>query len=116
MALPPVPESFRWTDESWGPALHCAPLERLAPHLFTTRQLTLSGEKEWAALAAAIEVNAFNLVRLKQVHGAAVTVVRRDVPRPFRPAADALVSDDPDAALAVLAADCVPLLMADSQS
>ena len=116
MALPRVPEPFRWTDESWGAALRCVPLERLAQHLFTTRQLVLSRATDWSDLAAAVKVDPANLLRLKQVHGAEIVVARRGAPRPVRPDADALISDDPDAALAILAADCVPLLMADAQS
>jgi YfiH family protein len=116
MTLPSIPDTFRWTEESWGAALRCAPLEPLAAHLFTTRQLALSADEQWAELAAAVNVDPSNVLRLKQVHGAQVVVVRRGDPRPVRPEADALVSDDPQAALVVLAADCVPLLMADSRS
>src|SRR6478752_7387520 len=99
MTLPSLPEPFRWAEESWGAALRCAPLEELAVHLFTTRQLALSVDEQWTALAAAVGVDTSNLVRLKQVHGAQVVVVRRGTPRPVRPEADALVSDDPLAAL-----------------
>ena len=123
--LPPIPDSFRWTDESWGPALRCRPLEAVAPHLFTTRQLQLTSDADWQRVAKA--VGASHVAMLTQVHGRAV-VVARDVPngkpfdmaqgRPFdfaqgKPEADVLVGDNPDVALAVRAADCVPLLIAD---
>ena len=112
MTLPPVPESFYWTTASWGPALRCRPLDALASHLFTTRQLTLAHASDYDALAKA--VGAAHVVALTQVHGAAACVIRRGAPPPdSRPEADVLVSDAPDVAVAVRAADCVPLLMAD---
>jgi YfiH family protein len=52
-----------------------------------------------------------------QVHGRDVVPVRRGSPELPEPASgDVLVSDDPHVAVAVRAADCVPLLMADSTS
>lgn len=112
MPLPAVPDSFHWTEESWGAALRCRPLESLAPHLFTTRQLSLSSEADYQQLARAVGVD--QVITLTQVHGAAVTVVRRGGPVPETgPESDVLVSDSPDVALAIRAADCVPLLMAD---
>jgi YfiH family protein len=115
--LPPIPDSFRWTDESWGPALRCRPLEAVAPHLFTTRQLQLTSDADWQRVAVAL--GAAHVATLTQVHGRAV-VVARDVPegKPFdvaqgKPEADVLVGDNPDVAVAVRAADCVPLLIAD---
>ena len=112
MVLPPVPESFYWTTASWGAALRCRPLEALAPHLFTTRHLTLAHAADYEALATA--VGAAHVVTLTQVHGAAACVIRRGTPLPDgRPEADVLVSDAPHVAIAVRAADCVPLLMAD---
>lgn len=66
-------------------------------------------------LASAVRVR--TVVTLTQVHGAAVYVVRRGQRVPgHRPEADALVSDADDVAVAVRAADCVPLLMADRRS
>ena len=112
MTLPTVPESFHWTTESWGAALRCRPLETLAPHLFTTRQLTLAHAADYDGLAKS--VGAADVVTLTQVHGAAACVIRRGTPLPDgRPEADVLVSGAPDVAIAVRAADCVPLLMAD---
>jgi YfiH family protein len=55
-----------------------------------------------------------HVVTLVQVHGAATCVIRRGAPLPDGPPeADVLVSDAPDVAIAVRAADCVPLLLAD---
>ena len=143
MHLPEVPGAFSWTLESWGPALRCGPLGAIAEHLFTTRHLELrpstgSGRHElvggrgpgaggrdpqlrnesggWSALARAIEVPADDLVRVRQVHGRGVVVVQRGQPRPsavYPPEADVLISNDGQCAIAVLSADCVPLLIAD---
>jgi YfiH family protein len=111
MPLPPLPDSFYWTHESWGAALRCRPLGALAPHVFTTRQLALSLDTDLASLATA--VSATEVVMLTQVHGRDVVTLRRGEPLPQgRPAADALVSDVPGIAVAVRAADCVPLLVA----
>ena len=112
MTLPSVPESFTWTAESWGPGLRCRPLEAIAPHVFTTRQLPLSSADDYARMAAA--VGASSAACLNQVHGRDVVTVRRGhAPVAASAGADALVSDDPAVAVAVRAADCVPLLMAD---
>ena len=115
MTLPAVPDSFYWTQESWGHALRCRPLEAVAPHLFTTRQLALSHAADWERAARAI--GAARVATLTQVHGREVTVIRTGWAAPAtRPEADVLVSDNPDVALAVRAADCVPLLMADPRT
>jgi YfiH family protein len=112
--LPAVPDSFEWIQEPWGPALRCLPLDVVAPHLFTTRSLQLSPDDGWTEVETSIGVRPGHLVTLSQVHGRDVVVVRRGDARPQgRPAADVLVSDDPEVALVVRAADCVPLLVAD---
>jgi polyphenol oxidase len=113
MTLPEVPDSFYWADAPWGAALRCRPLDALAPHLFTTRQLSLASAASYDQLAAALAVE--HVATVTQVHGAAVSLVHQGaaIPR-HHPEADALVSNAPDVAVAVRAADCVPLLMADS--
>jgi YfiH family protein len=115
MTLPQVSETFTWNIESWGPALRCTPLAASAPHLFTSRQLQLSTAADWQQVAGSLDVA--NVITLTQVHGRAVVVVRRDRAVPAgRPDGDALISDRPDVAIAVRAADCVPLLLADSRT
>lgn len=112
MTLPAVADGFYWTQESWGAALRCQALDAVAPHLFTTRQLDLASPGGYAQLATA--VNAAAVVSANQVHGREVVLVDRM--RATRPDADALVTISPELAVAVRAADCVPLLMADSRT
>ena len=100
-AIPSVPEPFYWTMESWGSALRCAPLQRVAAHLFTTRQLPLTTP------------DGGRVSMITQVHRADVVVRRTGMGSEDRPEADVLVSDDPETAIAVRAADCVPILLAD---
>jgi YfiH family protein len=113
MTLPAVAESFYWTDTPEGRVLKCRPLEVTAPHLFTTRDVKLMSRDDWRHLAALL--GADDTVTLNQVHGRVVQVVRAGAPpAPERQDADAVVSNDPRVAVAVRAADCVPLLFADS--
>ncbi|MSO45167.1 MAG: peptidoglycan editing factor PgeF [Acidobacteria bacterium] len=115
MPLPSVPDPFYWTNETWGPALRCGALDPIAPHLFTSRALQLSSAEGRMAVAHA--VGALEAVTLTQVHGNGVVVVRRGEDRPSATSeADVLVSDDPHVALAVRAADCVPLLLGDRRT
>jgi YfiH family protein len=116
MTLPAVLEPFYWIDAPWGHALRCRALDGVAPHLFSTRQLELSSGTHPAELAASI--GALRLVQVNQVHGRAHVVVRAGQPAANgeRPEADALVSNDASAAIAVRAADCVPVLIADRES
>jgi YfiH family protein len=112
LTLPDVPESFHWTQEVWGPALRCGPLEAVAPHLFSTRQLAFTGAADEAALCRAVGAAAMAMV--SQVHGNRVVVIRTQQETPTRDTeADALVSGVAGVAVAVRAADCVPLLIAD---
>ena len=109
MTLPSVPESFYWTRSPCGPVLKYRPLEALATHLFTTRDQPLSVADELLDVTEVVTAN--------QVHGREVLTTRRGSPRSADPQdADVLVSDDPHVAIAVRAADCVPLLLADSRT
>jgi hypothetical protein len=112
MTLPPVPEPFYWTQISWGAALRCRALDPVATHAYTTRTPALSDAGDWQRLGDAI--GAARVLTLTQVHGCATVTVRRGEPSPPDGAqADVIVSDDPDVAVGVRAADCVPLLIAD---
>jgi len=113
MTLPPVPEPFYWTASGCGAVLRCRPLDAVAPHVFTTRELRLSSRDDWSRVAEA--VGAEQVVTLEQVHGRDVAAVTPGVAlRSERPRADAWVSNDPATAVAVRVADCVPLLLADA--
>jgi hypothetical protein len=115
MPLPAVPESFYWTDTAAGTVLTCRPLEHVAPHLFTTREWRLASADDWRRVARLLD--AAGTVTLNQVHGRGVVVIRAGTPpAPDRQDADALVSNDPRVAIAVRAADCVPLLLADAKT
>jgi YfiH family protein len=120
MTRPQVPDAFYWTDEPWGAALRCRPLDAVAQHLFTTRRLELTAADGWQALAGSMGVRPDRFVGLNQVHGREVVTVRRGITadalhqmQGHRPDADALISDAPDVAVVVRAADCVPILIGD---
>lgn len=116
MNLPAAPPAFHWTDEPWGAMLRCVPLAAAAHHGFTSRQLQLRpGEVDsagWAAAAASVGCAASRVGRVRQVHGAEVRVVRAGDAGPI-PAADAVITAEAGTAVAVVAADCVPILLAD---
>ena len=118
MTLPTVPGSFCWASSPCGPVLTCRPLEAVACHAFTTRELQLSAEDAWGRVGDLLGVP--EVVTLNQVHGREVVVVRRGsrqgIDQGARQDADVLVTDDAGIAVGVRAADCVPLLMADRRS
>jgi len=65
-------------------------------------------------VASEIGVAVDDVLLVRQVHEATVAVASADRLRPWpRPEADVIVSNDPDAAIAVRVADCVPVLLAD---
>ena len=111
---------FEWVQAGGGRALVCGALRPFADHLFTTREWALgshagAADEDWQPVAASLGVDPAHLVRVHQVHGAAIVIRRtRDgVSAVHRPDADILISDDPSLALAIQTADCVPLLLAD---
>lgn len=67
-----------------------------------------------ARAAAALAVEPEALVTVHQVHSAAVAVIGGPLSR--RPSADAMVTRAPGLALAVLSADCAPVLFADPRA
>lgn len=79
--------------------------------------MTPMGDTWAAAAVASVGVARDRLMRVKQVHGKVVRVLKRGhVPGPAaeeRPDADAIVSNHPGLALAVMVADCLPILIAD---
>jgi len=118
MTLPAPDPAFHWSHEPWGPALRCRGLATAAQHLFTSRQLELrASDTAWAAAAASLGASADRVARVKQVHGNVVRVLKRGevtaAASGERPDGDAMVSNEPGLVLAVMVADCVPILLAD---
>lgn len=117
MILPAPDPAFHWSREPWGHALRCVPLAAHAQHLFTSRQLALPTPDAWDAALASVGATADRLMRVKQVHGNVVRVLKNgEVPEAAsaqRPDGDAIISNQPGLALAVMVADCVPILVVD---
>ena len=117
--LPAPGAGFRWSREVWGYGLRCLPLDAVAQHLFTTRQLQLRAAQRdstaWKQAVASVGGAPDRLFHVRQVHGCAVHVVDASKLSTLEtpPEADAVASDEPGAVLAVQVADCVPILMAD---
>ncbi len=120
MTLPTPAPAFHLTREVWGDALRCRELTAAAQHLFTSRQLALPEDRAWRAALASVGSTPDRLMRVKQVHGNVVRVLKRgtipDDASVQRPDGDAIVSDEPGLALAVMVADCVPILVCDPRS
>jgi YfiH family protein len=113
---PGVSPPFVWQDSPAGRILQSVPLERFAPHAFTTRErsfLADTAADDWGRLGRTLGVAADDVVRVHQVHGRVVWRVRRGDPSPERVEADAIVSTDSSRAIAVRVADCVPILLGD---
>ena len=118
MNLPAPDPAFHWSHEPWGPALRCNGLTAAAQHLFTSRQLELrASDAAWAAAAASLGATPDRVMRVKQVHGNIVRVLKQGELTASssreRPDGDAVVSNEPGLVLAVMVADCVPILVAD---
>jgi len=117
MTRPRPDAAFHWTGEAWGDALRCRALSAAAQHLFTSRQLALPDDAAWRAALTSVGSTADRLMRVKQVHGNVVRILKRgQVPEQAhtqRPDGDAIVSNEAGLALAVMVADCVPILVCD---
>jgi YfiH family protein len=124
-SLPKPSGDFEWVQESWGAALHCAPLAAIAAHRFSTRELPLEGVRDddqgsWTALARAIGVELNAIVRMRQVHGVGVFEAAQTNRTPARyeewPEADIVFTCHRSIGLTVRVADCVPLLLGDGRT
>jgi polyphenol oxidase len=106
---------FEWVQAPWGTVLFCRPLAAAARHFFTARDLVLRDDvAEWRAVASYAGVAPEHLLLMSQTHGANVALASAGRPGPWhRPEADILISDDPDSAIGVRVADCVPILLAE---
>lgn len=115
MSEPQPTRAFEWTQAPWGRVLRSIPLLACASHFFTAGNLTLRDDpREWEQVSSEIGVAVDDVLLVRQVHEATVAVASADRLRPWpRPEADAIVSNDPDAAIAVRVADCVPVLLAE---
>lgn len=117
MNLPQPDAAFHWSREPWGAALRCRGLDRHAQHLFTSKQLRLPEPDGWQQATLSLGSTVDQLMRVKQVHGREVRVLKRGgVPAnagELRPDGDAIVSNQPGLVLAVMVADCVPILIVD---
>src|SRR5687767_5228180 len=101
MTRPEPDPAFHWTVEPWGHALRCRPLERVAQHAFTTKQLQLRAQTPeaqaaaWTQAAASVGAGLEQLMRIKQVHGTTVRVLKKGHTGPAdlarRPEADAQI-------------------------
>ncbi|HYB97474.1 MAG TPA: peptidoglycan editing factor PgeF [Vicinamibacterales bacterium] len=115
MTLPDPDPAFHWSAEPWGYALRCRPLGEVAQHLFASRQLALPDPDRWRDALASIDASPGRLMRVRQVHGNSVRIVKEGVEysSEARPDGDAVISNVAATALAVMVADCVPILLAD---
>jgi YfiH family protein len=117
MTLPVPRAGFRWTRESWGDALRADALGAIAQHVFTSKQLALPDPESWRAVLSGLSTPLDRLMRVRQVHGNVVRVLTRGAVPPDasqqRPDGDAIVSNEPGLALAVMVADCNPILVVD---
>ena len=97
--------------------MRCRSLDAAAQHLFTSKQLALPDQESWRQATASVGSTPDRLMRVKQVHGNVVRVLKRgEVPQNAhdgRPNADAIVSNEVGLVLAVMVADCVPIVIVD---
>ena len=120
--MPGADPAIAFEPVAWGPAVAAGFTGRLAgvsaPPYDAGNLATHVGDdprhvaSNRTALAA--QLGARRIAFMRQVHGAAVAVVGADPDG--EPTADALVTAEPGVALAVLVADCVPVLLADAEA
>jgi hypothetical protein len=113
LVTPPCPNGVRavFTTRTGGQSLPPYAELNLGTHVGDDRGTVLDNRER---VAAAIGLAADRLVFAEQVHGTAVALV--DGPSAQPPVADALVTRTAGLALAVLVADCVPVLLTDADA
>jgi YfiH family protein len=113
VTLPQPSGEFEWAQASWGAALRCRAIA--VPHLFSTRALPLRrSDAAWDQLALELGVAQARMFRPVQVHGTATIVAPPiDAASPSLGKADIILTGAADAAVAIQAADCVPMLFLD---
>lgn len=112
---PQVAPAFEWQTTPVGRTLRSTSLARVALHLFSSRDASPPGvhQPDYDAVARCLGVETDQVVRVRQVHGRDVLIVRSGEALDGEAAADAVVSFDPARAVLVRVADCVPILLAD---
>ena len=89
-------------------------------HAFTSKQLKLPDADGWTAAAASVGGTTNQVRRVKQVHGNVARVLTRGetgaTDDDAKPDGDAVVSNVAGLLLAVMVADCVPIIVADRTS
>jgi YfiH family protein len=109
-ALAAVPVAHAFTSREGGTSTGAFATCNLS---FRVGDLRVDVQRNRAAVLSALGRDGAGLVAVKQVHGAAVVEVTAGASQHIE--ADALWTRDRRAVLAVLVADCLPVLMADRQ-
>ncbi|MFC1434788.1 peptidoglycan editing factor PgeF [Streptacidiphilus sp. N1-3] len=102
---------FAFTDR-WG-GVSTSPFQELNLSPDVGDRPSAVAENRRLAASAGLGVDPPDVVWMNQVHGSAVATVTGRQSDGAVPTADALATDRPGLALAVLTADCVPVLLAD---
>jgi len=112
---PYVSAAFEWRAAPVGRVLVSAAVAAIAPHFFSTCDASPPGvhQPDYEAVARSLDVEARQVVHVRQIHGRDVFIVRDGAAVDPDTAADAVVSFDPTRAILVRVADCVPVLLAD---
>jgi polyphenol oxidase len=110
-----VAPGFSWVENDGWRGMAATALAPLVRHVFTTRDLAFMNDasEDWTRLGTFLGVPADDILRVKQVHGRKVVIASHSQPSRIGTEADAIVCTDPNRAIAVRVADCVPILLAD---
>jgi len=104
------PLRFAFTDRRGGVSLPPYDSLNLGDHVGDDPQAVRTNR---SLAARTFGVDPAQVVYMKQVHGTDVAIAREPWPDEQAPSVDALVTDRPGLVLAVLVADCTPILLAD---